>query len=45
MTKGGTVKTKYLEVTSALVKGITLNVPKSPKAERCFKVYVWKKVV
>ena len=40
MTKGGTDKPKYFEVTSVLVKGITLNVPKSPKAEVCFKVYV-----
>lgn len=45
MTKGGTDKSKYLEVISVLVKRITLKVPKSPKAQRCFKVYFWKKVV
>lgn len=33
MTRGGTDKSKYLEVTSVLVKRITLKVPKSPKAE------------
>lgn len=36
MTKGGTDKSKYLKVTSVLVKRITLKVPKSLKAEMYF---------